>query len=201
MLRDVKTIGMDCRMASCRASAQRPLGLRLLGLHPVMLVEQPLLIGGLALHLLGLQVEVHEDRHLGLQDEGVHRLEDHVDGAGRVGLEDVRLVAEDRRQEDDRRVLGPLARTDQGGGLVAVHARHVQVEQDEGEFLGQQPAQRILARAGDHQLMAQLLQRLDGGEGVALVVVDDEDPRRQRGLEVGRRHRLRPPGSRQRAGG
>src|ERR1700735_3196157 len=72
MLREWITIGSDFIIAFCRASGWRQ---GLFGLHPGVLVEQPLLVGRLALHLLGLQVEVGEHRDLGLQDEGVHRLE------------------------------------------------------------------------------------------------------------------------------
>jgi hypothetical protein len=46
----------------------------------------------------------------------------------------VRLVAEDCGQEDDRRAGAALARSDQFGGLEAVHPRHVQVEQDHREL-------------------------------------------------------------------
>ena len=49
--------------------------------------------------------------------------------------------------------------------------------------------------------MAEILQRLHGGEGVALVVVDDEDPGCQRSLQVWRSAWLRPPGPRRRVGG
>ena len=70
-----------------------------------------------------------------------------------------------------------LARADQGGGLVAVHPRHVQVEQDDARsprcrsgFSASSPERATTS------VVAELLQRLDRGEGVALVVVDDEDP-------------------------
>ena len=69
---------------------------------------------------------------------------------------------------------------DQPRGLVAVHAGHVQVQQDDGELLGEQQAQRFLAGAGHDKFMTQHLQRLGGGEGVALVVVDDEHPSLER---------------------
>jgi len=41
--------------------------------------------------------------------------------------------------------------------------------------------------------MAELLQRLHCGEGVPLIVVDNQDPSRQRRVEIGRSFRLRPP--------
>ncbi len=114
------------RRSACSASD-------LLGADAEVLVLQPAAQLRLALDLACLEIEVDENRDLGLQDEGVDRLEHHVHGAGRIGLRRCELVAEDRGQEDDRNVTRALAGPDQLGRLVAVHARHVQVEQDDGE--------------------------------------------------------------------
>ncbi len=134
---------------------------------------------GLKLHLHRLQVQVDQHLHLGAQDERVDGLEHHVDGPRRIGLEQVRFVAEHRRQEDDGDMAGLAALADEAGGLVAVHAGHVQVQQDDREFLLQQPLEGLVARAGQDDLVPQLLQRADRGEQVPFVVVDDQHPRAQ----------------------
>ena len=100
-----------------------------------------------------------------------------------------------RGEEDDRDALGLLALADDAGGLVAVHARHVDVEQDHRELALEQMAQRLLAGAGDHDL-GQILDHGADGEQVVLVVVDDQDraarsARRRLGSGRGRRRQLR----------
>ena len=82
-----------------------------------------------------LGVELEEDADLGAQDGRVVRLEDVVDGAGRVAAEDVVALLADRGHEDDRHRARALAALDQLGGLEAVHARHLHVEQHDGEVL------------------------------------------------------------------
>ncbi len=89
------------------------------------------------------------------------------------------LVAEHRRQEDDRDVAGLAPLADEAGCLVAVHAGHVQVQQDDREILDQQAFERLVSGTGQDDLVTQLLQRAGGGEQVTLVIVDDQHPRAQ----------------------
>ena len=70
------------------------------------------------------------------------RREDVVDGAQRVAALGVGVVGEGR-EEDDRRVLGPLALADERGRLEAIEPRHVHVEQDDREVVDQQAAQAL----------------------------------------------------------
>ena len=103
------------------------------------------------------------------------------------------LLLVHRGQEDDRDALGLLAAADDPGGLVAVHARHVDVEQDDRELALEQMAQRLLAGGGDLDL-GEVLEHGADGEQIVLVVVDDEHPRarlrRRVGVGLGSRGRV-----------
>src|SRR5438128_11561304 len=113
-------------------AAQGALGLQLFLAHADVLVQQALSVLGLAAGLQRLQMQVDQNLDLGTQDEWVHRFEDHIDSAGRVGLEEMRLVAEYGSQEDDRYARVAPPGPDEGGGLIAVHARHLQIQQHDG---------------------------------------------------------------------
>jgi hypothetical protein len=127
---------------------------------------------------LGLRpLELDEHPDLAAQDRRVHGLEDVVDGPLRVAAEHVAGVGADPGDEDDRDVAGPLPPLDQGRRLEAVHARHAGVEQDQGELVVQQPPERLLARAGAHQLVTQRLQDRLHRQEVLGLVVDQQDAR------------------------
>ena len=91
-----------------------------------------------SLFLLGeaTPLEIQLDEHVDLrpQDLRLERFEDVVDRADGVSLEDVLLVLADRREEDDRDELRSLARLDHLRCLEPVHARHLHVEQNDGEL-------------------------------------------------------------------
>ena len=115
---------------------------------------------GLALDLVGLQVEFDEHRHLRAQHEGVDRLEHHVHRAGANRPADRWASSRNTAVMKMIGVRRGCARpADQLGGLVAVHPRHVQVEQDDRELVLQQLAQRRLARARPPPVVRQVLQR------------------------------------------
>ena len=59
-------------------------------------------------------------------------------------------------EEDDRDVASSRTLTDQGGGLEAVHPGHVDVEENEGELLAEEVAQRFPAGCGRDYVLAQL---------------------------------------------
>ena len=63
---------------------------------------------------LGLPEQLDEDVDLGAKDLRLVRLEDVVDGAELVAAEDVRLVAAQRGEEDDRRVARLVALANEG---------------------------------------------------------------------------------------
>jgi len=80
----------------------------------------------------------------------------------------------DGRQEDDRNPFGLFAAANDARGLVAVHARHIDVQKDDRELALEQVPQRLLAGFGQHHVGNVLEHRLDR-EQVALVVIHDED--------------------------
>src|SRR5205085_9617021 len=89
----------------------------------------------------------------------------------------------DRRQKDDRDALGLVAPANDLGGLVTVHAGHVDVEQDDRELAFEEVAKRLFPRTGkDH--LTEVLQHGRGREQVALIIVDQKHPRTI-GLDLG----------------
>ena len=131
----------------------------------------------LAPHFLVLEVQIDQHRDLRAQDHGVDRLEDVIDRAHRVGARDVLVVLVDGADEDDRDAPRALATSDQFRGRVAVQAGHVRVEQDDGAFLAQQVAQRVLARSGFDDALLQLREHVRQREAVVRLVVDNQDRR------------------------
>jgi len=127
------------------------------------------------LHRLLVQVDEHRD--LRAQHLGVERLEHVVDRADGVALEDLLLLLVDRRQEDDRDVLGLRPALDQLGRLEAVHVRHLDIEQDRGEVVQEQPLQRLLAGAGVDDVHVQRRENGAHGQQVLRLVIDDQDVR------------------------
>ena len=99
-----------------------------------------------ALFLFGdpspLHVQIDEDLNLRSKNFWLKRLRDVVDRANRVSFENVVLVLADGREKDDRHVLRAIARLDHARGLEAVNARHLHIEQDDGEFALEETAQR-----------------------------------------------------------
>jgi hypothetical protein len=80
-----------------------------------------------------------------------------------------------RADEDDRRRLGARTLADERRGLEAVHARHVHVEQDDGELLLQQATQCLLARRCLDQILTELLQQHLVREELIRAVINDQD--------------------------
>jgi hypothetical protein len=129
--------------------------------------------------LLRLLMQLDEDRDLRAQDFRIERLEDVVDGAGGVAAEDLLLVLRDRGDEDDGHVLRPLALLDQRGGLEAVELGHLDVQQDDRDVVVQKLAQRVLARVGVEEVLAEWIQDALEREQVLRPVVDEQDVRHQ----------------------
>ena len=168
-----------------------------LGIGAQVGVEQFLLLRRLALDLLGHQEQVDEHRDLGAQHDRLDRLEHVIDRAHRIAAHQMLFLLVDRGEEDDRDALGLLAAADDLGGLVAVHAGHVDVEQDHRELALEEMPQRLVARRGDLDL-GEVLEHGADGEEIVVVVVDDQHPRARRrrrirlgdrgGVRVGRTH-------------
>jgi hypothetical protein len=94
----------------------------------------------------------------------------------------------DRRQEDDWDALRLVAAADDMGDFIAVHARHIDVQKDDGELVLQQVPERLLARTRLDDVGDVLQHRADR-EQVALIVIDDEHPR---AIRIGRAHGAEP---------
>ena len=138
-------------------------------------VELRLLAGEHPLQLPVLAVQIEEDGHLGAQHPGVERLGEIVGGSGRVPAERVARVGVRAGQEDDRYVLGLVEPLDVRGRLETVHARHPDVEQDDGEPLPQQRLHRLLARTGAYERFVEGPQDGLQRDQVVLHVVHEED--------------------------
>jgi hypothetical protein len=130
------------------------------------------LLGGSELGALLLELEQH--RHLGPQHVGVDGLQHVVHGARGVPARDLLGVGVAGREEDDRRVLVPLAALDQLDGLKAVEPGHPHVHDDHREVVLQEPLERLLAGRGGHNLAAERLQHRAERHEALRLVVDDE---------------------------
>ena len=153
------------RLASSAASRLRPL----LGQRDPLLRLPP--------HLLRHPVQVDEHPDLRPQDRRDDRRGDVIHRALGVPLGDADLVGE-RGQEDDRRVGRPLPPADERGRLQPVHPRHLDVEQDDREVVAQDAAQRLLARPGGDEVLAQLVEDGPVDQKLLRQVVHDQDVRR-----------------------
>ena len=80
-----------------------------------------------------------------------------------------------RGDEDDRRLLEARMPVDHGGGLEAVHVRHVDVEQDGGELALHQPRERLPARARLDEVEPEVAEDRVVAEQARRLVVDQQD--------------------------
>ena len=128
--------------------------------------------------------ELDEHGHLRAQHVRVVGLQQVVDPACLVAAHDLALMGALRGEEDDRRLAGALARTDQVGELEAVDPRHLHVEQDHREVPVEQQPERIVPVRGARQPMAERRKRRLEGEEVLGPVVDEEDRRGPRRLVI-----------------
>src|SRR5689334_11580526 len=63
---------------------------------------------------------------------------------------------------------------DKGRHLIAVHTRHIHVEQDDRVILEEETVQRLLAGVRDDKGLTQFLKRRPHRHGGPLIVIDDE---------------------------
>jgi hypothetical protein len=165
-----------------------PVALGFLGEPTGRLVEPALMVPGLRLpellgvlaHLLCPLGQLREHPDLGPQHVGQHGPVHVVHGAERVPAGCMGLGLALRREEDDRRVFRLPALADERRGLEAVHAGHVDVEQNHGEVVAQEAPERVLSRpGGDHSVTERGQDRFQGQELVR-AVIDHEDADHQR---------------------
>src|SRR5512133_1856288 len=122
-----------------------------------------------------------EDLDLRPQHPGVERLRQEVDGArgvAPIGL--VRLTV-DGGEEDDGDVVRWRPALDVSRGLVAVHLRHLDVEQYEGHALDEKVLESLLAARGRDQLVPQVPEDGFQGQQVLGAIVDQQDASGGRG--------------------
>jgi hypothetical protein len=148
-------------------------------------LDQRLTVGGdLAVEALPPQEQVEEDLHLAAQDVGVHRLEEEVEGTAVVPPADVFVALVHGRDEDDGDLTGGGVLAGVSRHLVAVHVRHLHVQQHHREVALEQLLQRFIARVGADQLAVQARQLGFQRQEVGVDVVDQQDM----GFTGGHRH-------------
>ncbi len=127
----------------------------------------------------GQEVRIHEeigkDQDLGTELARINGGEDEIDGSLGKAVHIGDLVALGRGDEDDRCHFGLLTLTDQGCGLESIHDGHEDIEEDGGEILLHQTAQRRHPgiRLDDREV--QRVQCRSEGSTLEAVVVNDED--------------------------
>ena len=131
------------------------------------------LLGVGQLPLLALEVE--EGGDLRAEDLRLERLLDVVERPDGVAALDLVQLAVDRGHEEDGRLRVARGLPDARGGLEAVEAGHLDVEQDEREVLLAEPLERLLARARPHEALAERLEDRFEGDQVRRAVVHQED--------------------------
>ncbi len=142
--------------------------------------------GGLPSHLR----QFNEDADLGLQYFGHDRCRQKIDGAGGIALGDVHLVGKGGQEDDGRGLrLAPLA--DQAGRFIAVHGRHVDVEQDDGKVVLKHQFQGFFARRRRDQGLTQFFE--DGliDQKIAGPIVHQKNFFRRRRCCRGRGHTIK----------
>jgi CheY-like chemotaxis protein len=81
----------------------------------------------------------------------------------------------DRGDEDDRRLLEARMLVDHARGLEAVHAGHVDVEQDQRALALHQVLERLRARARFDEILGERREDRPVGEQARRLVVDEQD--------------------------
>src|SRR3981081_4085841 len=129
----------------------------------------------LALRVLRQQVQVDENldfRPQNLRDDGGRYV---IDGAERVCLGGVQLVAIVGGDEDDGYVRRSAAATDQGRGLETVQAGHVDIQQDGRKVPIEHLLQRLLTGSGGEQGLTDILHNGLVDKQLIRPIVDDQD--------------------------
>ncbi len=151
------------------------------GLGLPQFVEQHLLLAAALLQRLELTgqalaaaVQVDEHADLAAHRMGIQRFVHEVHRTALVALEGVVELTASGADEDDGDLLGTLGAAHQLGQLEAVHARHLHIENGQGELMSQQQLQRLLGRFGLVHPDARRLQQRIQSQQVLRQVIDDE---------------------------
>ncbi len=121
-----------------------------------------------------LSFEGQEDGHLALEGLLVQGLEQVVDGAGVVALENVVRLLVVGGDEDDGDVASAAVAAHELGGFETVHAGHLDIEKHESEVVLEHEAEGFHARGGRHdgELRDVLQHPFQGKEILGSVVHD-----------------------------
>jgi hypothetical protein len=162
-----------------RAQFQRLFGLQCgIGVRELVVGDFEMAVEALQLAALPEQLAQHRDFRT--QDLRYHRHEHVVHCAEVVAADAVQIGDVHGGHEDDRRLFVARMLMDEAGRLEAVHARHVDVEQDDGEFHFHQARQRLRAGRGAHHVFAEFAQDRFVAEQAAGLIVDEQDVDHQR---------------------
>ena len=129
----------------------------------------------LAPHLFAPAMQREQIGDLRAHDVGIERLDHVVDGALRIALEDVRLIARGSADEDDGDVPGALAAANQCRRVEPVEPGHGDVEQRQRTVVIEQVSKRLDSRRRLDDRMAERLQHCLEREEIRGVVIRDED--------------------------
>lgn len=92
--------------------------------------------------------QIHEDGDLLSDDLGVEWLDEIVGTTGRVGPMNLFRIITKGRDEDDRYVTAAFETLQMNRDLEAIHPRHRDVDESNGEPFAQREPQRFLSRRG-----------------------------------------------------
>ena len=129
---------------------------------------------GLVADLIGLHRQLHEDRDFGAENIGGERGLDEIDGAQRITARQVLIVIAGG-DENDRRVLGCDTLADERGGFKAIHAGHVDIEKNDGEFILKESAERLSTGEGADNILVQYIQGGFERENTLWFVIDQKN--------------------------
>ena len=121
---------------------------------------------------LGHAKQLDEDPHFGAHDVRHDGREEIVHGTQGIALRLVDFIGVGGN-ENDRRQGGLFALANISGRLVAVHVRHVDVEEDHREVMLQDELQRVGARPGGDDVFVELFQDRAQNQEVLGKIVDD----------------------------
>jgi hypothetical protein len=144
----------------------------------------PINSSALRRQLLPLAEQLDEDRDLALEELGIDRLEQEIDGARLVAAEDADRLRGVGGHEDDRHAAGALGPAHQFSELEPVHGRHPHVDQGEGDVVLEQKLQRFGPAHCLEQADPGLIEQRGQDFDVLGTVVDDQHAHQIGGVKV-----------------
>ena len=102
------------------------------------------------------------------------RLDQIVDGAGGIALEDLLFLAVGSGEEDDRDTGDVLLPAHQSSQFIAAHLRHVHIEEGQGEFPVETGAERVIAALGPDDVGVDPGENALQGKEIFFAVIDDQ---------------------------